>query len=296
MYDFEKGRIKLIQGWKYPHCHSLFIDDEIRALIDAASKEDVLLKIHRERPIDILMASHGHEDHLCYNYLFPDAQFWVHRADSHIFEDLNNLIDCYADDMSPENRREWEEFLIKACNYLPKKADRFLEDGEIISFGKVKMEVLHTPGHTPGHLSFYFPEERIVFAGDIDLVDAGPYYGDVESSIEEMIESLNRLKSYSCDFYLTAHGKGIYKGDPSILDRYLNSIFKREEALICFLKTSPLTLDEITEKGIIYGKKRKIGPWDMGLSERMMIKKHLSFLEKRGIIRKEGDYYIYDSW
>ncbi len=42
----------------------IFIDDEKRALIDAASIEETLLAIHNERPIQILINSHGHEDHL----------------------------------------------------------------------------------------------------------------------------------------------------------------------------------------------------------------------------------------
>ncbi len=47
------------------------------------------------------------------------------------------------------------------------KPDRWLEDGDTIQFGELKLHVLHCPGHTPGHLAFFEPESRIVIAGDL---------------------------------------------------------------------------------------------------------------------------------
>lgn len=293
MYDFEKGMIKFIRGGKYPHCHSLFIDDERRALIDAASNEEVLLAIQRERPVQILINSHGHEDHLLYNHLFPQAEFWVHEADAHVFEDVHNLIDCYGEEIEETERHQWADFLIKSCHYVPRRPDRFLRHGEVIEFGEVRMEIVHTPGHTPGHCAFYFPEERILFTADLDLVKAGPYYGDVASSLEDTIESLNWLKSYPCDIYLTSHGKGVYEGDQVYIDRYLACIRQREEALIEFLRTAPRTLDDITDRGIIYGpKKAFLGAWDLSMSERSMMEKHLDSLIKRGLVCQQGKHFV----
>lgn len=294
MYDFEMGMIKFIHGGKYPHCHSLFIDDERRALIDAASNEETLLAIQKERPVQILINSHGHEDHLLYNHLFPEAEFWVHEADAHVFGDVQNLIDCYGEEIEETERQRWADFLINSCHYVPRRSDRFLRHGEVIEFGEVRVEVVHTPGHTPGHCAFYFPEERILFTADLDLVKAGPYYGDVASSLEDTIESLNRLKSYPCDIYLTSHGRGVYEGDQIYVDRYLACIRHREEALIEFLRAAPRTLDDITDRGIIYGpKKAFLGPWDLSVSERLMMEKHLDFLIKDGLVRQEGKYFIY---
>ncbi|NVM24618.1 MAG: MBL fold metallo-hydrolase [Desulfobacterales bacterium] len=294
MHDFEKGMIKFIHGGRYPHCHSLFIDDERRALIDAASNEETLLAIQKERPVQILINSHGHEDHLLYNHLFPEAEFWVHEADAHVFRDVQNLIDCYGEEIEETERQRWADFLINSCHYVPRRSDRFLRHGEVIEFGEVRVEIVHTPGHTPGHCAFYFPEERILFTADLDLVKAGPYYGDVASSLEDTVESLNRLKSYPCDIYLTSHGRGVYEGDQIYVDRYLACIRHREEALIEFLRAAPRTLDDITDRGIIYGpKKAFLGPWDLSVSERFMMEKHLDFLIKDGLVRQEGKRFIY---
>jgi len=45
--------------------------------------------------------------------------------------------------------------------------DFFLEEGKEFSFGKHNFTILHTPGHTPGHLCFYFPKENVLFTGDL---------------------------------------------------------------------------------------------------------------------------------
>lgn len=45
--------------------------------------------------------------------------------------------------------------------------DRWLEDGETVSFGKVVLEVLHTPGHTPGHVCFFHRPSKLAVVGDV---------------------------------------------------------------------------------------------------------------------------------
>jgi len=293
MFDFERGRIKFIRGGRYPACHSLFVDDRIRVVIDAASDEKKLINIQRDKPVHVLITSHGHEDHLLYNYHFRSSAFWAHADDAHAFEAVENLVDCYGN--AEEAVREgWIRFLLNECHYEPRSPDRLLQDGERIRLGEVEMEIIHTPGHTPGHLCFYFPHEEILFLGDLDLVTAGPYYGDVRSSIEETIASLRRLKEYACETYLTAHGKGVYDGDPSHIERYLESINRREESIVAFLQKGPRTLEEITEQGIIYGPNKTLaGVWNLSLSERAMMEKHLEYLMKRGFVFREGNHFVY---
>jgi hypothetical protein len=92
--------------------------------------------------------------------------------------------------------------------------------------------------------------------------------------------------------YLTAHGKGILEGDPGHIDRYLEVIFLREEKLMDLLSKGPKTLDQVVYEGIIYGIKSPIGPWDLTLSERTMILKHLSRLVGMNRVKKEGDFYV----
>ena len=45
--------------------------------------------------------------------------------------------------------------------------DRWLEDGDSVRFGKVQMQVLHCPGHTPGHVVFFSAADRLAIVGDV---------------------------------------------------------------------------------------------------------------------------------
>lgn len=52
----------------------------------------------------------------------------------------------------------------KAEAFVP---DRWLEEGDCVTFGQVRLEVIHTPGHTPGHVVFFDRAEKIAVVGDV---------------------------------------------------------------------------------------------------------------------------------
>ena len=70
---------------------------------------------------------------------------------------------------------------------LPIKPEVFLNDGERVSFGKIKLEVLHTPGHTPGSLCFIY--DRYLFSGDT-LFPAGPGRTATPAAFAQIVKSL----------------------------------------------------------------------------------------------------------
>jgi glyoxylase-like metal-dependent hydrolase (beta-lactamase superfamily II) len=49
----------------------------------------------------------------------------------------------------------------------PFEPTRWLQDGDRVSFGQVELEVLHCPGHTPGHVVFFHRESRLAQVGDV---------------------------------------------------------------------------------------------------------------------------------
>jgi len=53
-------------------------------------------------------------------------------------------------------------------NYDPSpQPGKFIEEGDVISFGQTKLKVLFTPGHAPGHVVFYNEENKFVINGDV---------------------------------------------------------------------------------------------------------------------------------
>lgn len=53
---------------------------------------------------------------------------------------------------------------IPAAPFTP---DRWLDDGDVVSVGALQFQVIHCPGHTPGHVVFYQPELRFAVVGDV---------------------------------------------------------------------------------------------------------------------------------
>ncbi|MCB8967765.1 MAG: MBL fold metallo-hydrolase [Ardenticatenaceae bacterium] len=49
----------------------------------------------------------------------------------------------------------------------PPPPDIMLTDGEVLRVGNLELHVLYTPGHAPGHVSFYLPEQGVLFDGDV---------------------------------------------------------------------------------------------------------------------------------
>lgn len=75
----------------------------------------------------------------------------------------------------------------------PIMPDRQLAAGDVISVGRYRFQVIPTPGHAPGQISLYEPEERTLFVGDT-LFAGG--YGRVDlpgSNIEQTLETMQRL-------------------------------------------------------------------------------------------------------
>jgi glyoxylase-like metal-dependent hydrolase (beta-lactamase superfamily II) len=74
-------------------------------------------------------------------------------------------------------------------NRLPLTPNVDLNDGESVLFGNMNLEVLHTPGHTPGSLCFIY--DRYLFSGDT-LFPAGPGRTSTPAAFEQIVRSLKK--------------------------------------------------------------------------------------------------------
>ena len=292
MQDRQFGHIRLIGGenrGRYPFCNSLYVEGA-RLLIDPACDGEKLLHLKDSDGVEMVWLSHWHEDHFTYLGLFDDCPLWISERDIPPLTDIEILLDWYGIDTS-SHRKYWKESIIENFNYRPRQAAHFLKDGEILHIGPVTIEVITTPGHTPGHLAFFFREEGLLFMGDYDLTSFGPWYGDLYSSIEETITSIRRLQEIPAKVWITGHDYRSFTDNPGILwKQYENIIFARENKLLYFLN-HPHTLDEIVSAWLIYGKPRD--PLDyFEFCESALVKKHLQYLEKQAKIVFEDNFYI----
>ena len=73
------------------------------------------------------------------------------------------------------------------------QADKLLKDGDQLELAGFSIRVFHTPGHTPGHMVLYLPEQQLLFSGDHVLFDISPNitsWPEVEDSLGDYLESL----------------------------------------------------------------------------------------------------------
>jgi hydroxyacylglutathione hydrolase len=270
---------------KYPYCHSVYVEGP-GILFDPASDRERLARLRKDPGVNMVWLSHYHEDHIMHLDLFEDLPIWIAEQDAPPISDMEKFLDAYGL-QNKEHRQFWRDVLAAQFHYKPRKPAGFLKHGERFSFGSVTVEVIHTPGHTPGHMSFLFPQERVIFMGDYDLTRFGPWYGDAESSIEDTIASINRLRGIPASIFLTCHETGLFEEQPGPLwDAYLRVVDDRENKLLAFLH-EPRTLEEIVGAWIIYGRPRDPAAF-FELGERGHMIKHIERLARQGRVAAEN--------
>ena len=286
------GPIWLLPGDNYgiyPYCHSIYIEGD-GVLIDPTSNRERLIQLRDDPGVREIWLTHWHEDHFMHLDLFDDLPLRISEPDAPPLTDLDLFMDAYG--MEGESEREYWRFVLKeAFHFRPRRPNRFLFGGEIIPLRSGDVEVIATPGHTPGHLSFFFQTQGILLLGDYDLARFGPWYGDRDSSIRETIASVQRLRHVPAKIWLTSHEDGLFEEEPGERwDDYLRVIDEREQKLIERLK-APRTLEEIVEAWIIYKRPREPKAF-FEFGERVHMKKHLEKLMSEGRVVKDGPCYV----
>lgn len=154
-------------------------------VIDPGDDGDRILMALADEKVTVkaILNTHGHFDHVGANKRLKEAtgaELMIHEADAGMLQELSVTAMAFG---------------LQAENSPP--ADRLLADGDTITFGEKTLKVLHTPGHTPGGVTFYCEEEKVAFAGDtlfygsIGRTDLpGGNYGTLISSIKTQLFSL----------------------------------------------------------------------------------------------------------
>lgn len=137
---------------------TLIWDDETReaVLTDVGGDVPFLLEEIKKHDLKLtaIWLTHGHLDHVggvveLRSHL--DVPVWgPHSEDLFLLEELPRITAEYGFPVSP--------------SFTP---TRWLQEGDTLKVGKYVFDVLHAPGHTPGHVVFYCKDAELLIAGDV---------------------------------------------------------------------------------------------------------------------------------
>jgi glyoxylase-like metal-dependent hydrolase (beta-lactamase superfamily II) len=180
------------------NCTILADEESRRALVvDPGDDAGEILRRLGDRGLALgaMVSTHAHIDHVSAIAELQDASgapASIHENDLFLYENL-------------EAQAVW----LGVRPPRKGRLDRFLEHGDVVSEGSIRLDVLHTPGHTPGSLSFHFENGRnVMFTGDtlfLHSVGRTDLWG---GSMPDLLESIRKRLLCFDDETLVIPGHG----------------------------------------------------------------------------------------
>lgn len=124
-------------------------DDSEVLVIDGAHQAELIFQAVRGRRVVGIVCTHGHNDH-------------INAAVA-----LSELVGGAPVALHPADRMLWDQV------HPDRAPDRALADGDTLDVAGNRLEVIHTPGHSPGGVCLYLPSADVLFSGDT-LFRGGP--------------------------------------------------------------------------------------------------------------------------
>ena len=195
------------------NCTILFdMDDKNGVVVDPGGDVDKILSVLKDNAINAgaIWITHGHIDHAGGAMDLKEALgidiIGPHAADKMLLDNLETQGRRYG--------------ITGVRNCVP---DRFLAEGETVSFGNHQFEVLHCPGHAPGHVVYYNRAAKfahvgdVLFRGSIGRTDLpGGDHAALIASIKNKLLPLDDDIGFIC-----GHGPGSRFGDERRTNPYL---------------------------------------------------------------------------
>ncbi len=246
------------------------------------------------RDLHTVVLSHAHPDHMgAMQYVLEEVhpRVLIHRLDvvsslepRHLTEtfDIALAKDCLAVSGCEEGQNNFdllEYFDDLGCSMSAAESVEAIIEGETIQLGDFFFEIVHTPGHSPGHISLFDRDRGLLLAGD--LVGNSPaWYTPASGGLIGYLESLDRMESLGARTIVPAHG-GILEDAAAAIQKIRGKLLKREGFLRTALQAGPKTFMEHNEWLFPQNPALHFFP-GCGITESHLIK-----MERDGAIRRE---------
>jgi glyoxylase-like metal-dependent hydrolase (beta-lactamase superfamily II) len=226
--------IHKVDGTRTGHAYLVEGADRL-ALVDtglAGSTDAVLRAVAAlgRSPQDLreIIITHWHADHMGSLAELAErtgAQVCVHAADAPIVRGEQPMPEFRGGNILASMVLRMSSMMMGRPP-KPSRVDRELQDGDELEVGDVK--VVHTPGHTPGHIALYMPSKRVLFVGD--AIFNWPLRGlqapaaMVSADTAQAKESIRKLAGLECDIVCFGHGPALTREAGARLRRFAEGL------------------------------------------------------------------------
>lgn len=164
--DTDTYVISEYKHWEETHCYVLIGSDRCLVVDTGLGVGNLHEQIRAltDKPLTAL-ATHVHWDHIGGHRYFPD--FYVHKAEAAWLQGAFPLPLLAVRNMIQERCDLPEDFDIQTYGLFQGTPTRILRDGDYICLGDRQLQVMHTPGHSPGSMCLWEEERGYLFTGDL---------------------------------------------------------------------------------------------------------------------------------
>ncbi len=181
------------------------------------------IRKHADQEIIYIINTDHHRAHVIGNQFFPTAKIVAHERawkemKSYGDSFRTRLINMYRDRI-PEAVEVWKEHLqiIKPEITFSGRTYLFKGDKEI--------HLIPVGGHTPATTVVFFPEEKLLFAGDVVVTNRPPFLS--QGNTKEWLEALTYLRKLRYDVLIPGHGELTGKEATENMSKYLRMVRRR---------------------------------------------------------------------
>lgn len=166
--------------------------------------------------------THAHVDHIGGNYMFDEI--WFHEKDKEVFNKHIDPKHTFA--MLTEGMPSIIKPLIKLITKKMLVVDpsgnyKYFDDNSVFDLGGRIIEIIPTPGHTPGSVCFLDRESRMLFSGDTLCEQGVLLHFEECSPPETFLESIKRIAALRDEIDTVWPGHHGYPVEKSYIDEYL---------------------------------------------------------------------------
>ncbi|HTB13303.1 MAG TPA: MBL fold metallo-hydrolase [Bryobacteraceae bacterium] len=241
--------------------------------------------------IRTLLLTHYHPDHIGQSWKILEltgARLVMHRADAAYLEELArvNGVPWYAEAMRiggvPLELAAAMEGALRGNRpaFRAHRPQQILEGGETLLVRDGTLEVIWTPGHTPGHVCLYSPERRALISGDhvLEKITPNIAWHPKHDMLAKYLASLDLLLPYEIDIVIPSHGTR-FKDHRAVIRGTAEHHEERCGAILENITAAPLTAHEL----VLALWRRKLSDFHHNFAV-FEILAHLEHMSKRGEI------------